>query len=154
MLWGSLSRRSSGYCLALTLPCWWDPQIRGTCHTSYPYTCRDRAGCLLLGLLPTPSQEQPFTRSSRGCNQKGSILGLRPQAGTLEGLRLGSRLSPGHRPPSGGPPCCPGWIHITLPWPPSGYSRHGPSGQEARDGMRLVLPHWGSYCSAHLSVNP
>lgn len=24
--------------------------------------------------------------------------------------------------------------------------------QEARDGVFLMLPHWGSHCSAHLSV--
>uniref|UniRef100_A0A8C6AM28 V-type proton ATPase subunit n=1 Tax=Monodon monoceros TaxID=40151 RepID=A0A8C6AM28_MONMO len=41
------------------------------------------------------------------------FITLRPQAGTLEGLRLGSRMSPGHRSFRG---------TSLLPWPPSGYS--------------------------------
>lgn len=50
--------------------------------------------------------------------------------------------------------CCPGWVcdHTALAsvsvQPAWSY------GPEARGGVDLVLPHWGLYCSACLSVSP
>lgn len=61
---------------------------------------------------------------------------------------LASSLLPGGR-----PTVLAGSV-ITLPLPLSVYSQHGPTGQEAREGVDLMLLHWGLYCSACLSINP
>lgn len=102
-----------------------------TCHTCLAFPCRDRARFPLTGLFsppaclpapcltPTFCQEQPLTQDP--LTQVGAAARRAPSTGKGHSLghlkgsghlpRLRSRLYPGYRLPSWGPPCCPDWTH-------------------------------------------
>lgn len=104
--------------------------------------------------ITLPPRTASYSRSTAArrapSSGKGHSLGHMKGSGNLR--RLGSRLSPGHRLPSQGPPSCPGWARNRCPNPGQGTADMVLLEQEARDGVCLVLLHCGSHHSTP-SVN-
>lgn len=128
-------------------------------HLAYlPCLSLDRQGNIPANWPDPPITFPPRTASySRSTaarrapsSGKGHSLGHMKGSGNLRGL--GSRLSPGHRLPSQGPPYCPGWACNHCPNPGQGTADMVLLEQEARDGVCLVLLHCGSHHSTP-SVN-